>query len=164
MKAKYVLLCLLSTFLFPITLSAQQKVQVELTDGTPSHGEEGLQNVADGKYYTKWCYDSPQKLPYYVVLSAQEAFSLKQYGYVSGEDTNSYIDRNPLAWKVYGSNDKQNWTLLDEKKNDWTMDDQNEQEFLFKINPKDNYKHYKFEFIRMQGSTRIQLAEINLYQ
>lgn len=164
MKTKYILASLLAAVLFPIATSAQKKVQTTLADGTPSTGDEGIQNVTDGKYYTKWCYDSSQKLPYYVVLSAKEAFQMKQYGLVSGDDTNTYTDRNPLSWKLYGSNDKQNWTLLDEKKNDWTMDDQNEQEFLFKVAPKDSYKFYKFEFIRMQGSTRIQLAEINLYQ
>lgn len=164
MKSKHILVSLISAILFPISTSAQQKVQISLTDGTPSKGRESVQNVADGKYYTKWCYDSPKNLPYFVVLSANDAFQLTQYGFVSGEDTSSYIERNPLAWKLFGSNDKQNWTLLEEKKNDWTMDDQNEQEFLFKVTSKESYKHYKFEFIRMQGSTRIQLAEINLYQ
>lgn len=164
MRIKQLLFTLLFATQIPAITSAQQKIHCHLADGTKSKGREGLQNIADEKYFTKWCFDSPQQLPYFLVLSADESFLLTQYGFVSGEDTNSYPERNPLAWKLYGSHNMQDWILLDEKKNDWTMDDQNEQEFRFKVSSKDKFKHYKFEFTRMQGSTRIQLAEINLYQ
>ena len=44
------------------------------------------------------------------------------------------------------------------------MRDENEQEYTFKVKDAASFRFYKFEFLKMQKDTRIQLSEINLYK
>jgi len=140
---------------------AQNFVKVQFVEGLGS-GREGAQFVADGRKATKWCYDAPEKMPYYVVVEASEAFKLKEYVLVTGDDTYTYPERNPATWMVYGSNDKKDWKLLDERHSNFRMADLNEQEYYFPVKDASAFKFYKFLFMEMQDETRIQLSEIML--
>ena len=120
--------------------------------------------AADGHLYTKWCVDEPQVMPYTIVLDAGEQMAVSEYGLVTGDDTHTYPDRNPMTWRVSGSNDKQAWTPLDEQKNNRRMRDENEQEYRFKVSSPATFRYYRFEFIRMTSGTRLQLSEIKLYK
>ena len=141
-----------------------QTIKTTLVSGPGRDIGEGPAMVCDGRYDTKWCVDSPRQMPYTIVLDAGEETSFAEYGFVTGDDTQSYPDRNPVTWRVSGSNDKQNWTLLDDQKNNRSIGDENEQEYCFQPTFKGKYRYYRFEFIRMAGSTRIQLSEINLHK
>ena len=141
-----------------------QTIKTTFVSGPGRDRVEGPAMVADGRYDTKWCVDSPQQMPYTIVLDAGEETSFAEYGFVTGDDTQDYPDRNPVTWRVSGSNDKQNWTVLDDQKNNRSMGDENEQEYCFKPTFKGKYRYYRFEFIRMAGGTRIQLSEINLHK
>ena len=103
-------------------------------------------------------------MPYSIVLDAGSQISLCEYGLVTGDDTHSYSGRNPRNWKVYGSNDKNNWKMLTEVKNDRSMRDENEQEYRFRVKDAAAYRYYKFEFEKVWEDTRIQLSEIKLYK
>jgi hypothetical protein len=63
-----------------------------------------------------------------------------------------------------GSNDKQNWTVLDEQKSTRRLRDENEQEYRFKPKSTGSFRYYRFEFIQMTAGTRLQLSEIKLFK
>jgi hypothetical protein len=143
---------------------AQAPLKLTLVSGTGRSGQEGPAMICDGQVSTKWCIDSPRQMPYVVILDAGEAATVAEYGLVTGDDTSTYPDRNPVAWKMSGSNDKQTWTTLDDQKNNRMLPDEDQQEYRFKPASKGSYRYYRFEFFRMKGGTRIQLSEIYLYK
>ncbi len=144
-------------------LMAQKKIKVSYVAGTESGDKEDVSMVADGRCWTKWCMSDAKKLPYYVILDAQKTTDVVRYGLVTGEDTGTYPGRNPITWKVYGSNDQDKWTLLDNIKFDQRMGAENEKEYCYDIKEPKTFRYYKFEFVRMTSGTMIQLSEINLY-
>lgn len=151
-----------ATLLLSLPLSAQQFVKTSFVDGTLPDGKEGARMVTDGMKSTKWCIDDPIRLPYYVVLEAAEPVTLKEYTLATGNDTHSYPERNPSTWFVYGSNDKSQWKLLDERHSNFRMADLNAQEYFFTAQGKTPFRYFKFVFSEMQADTRLQLSEIGL--
>jgi hypothetical protein len=103
-------------------------------------------------------------MPYTVVLDTEQPTPITEYRLFTADDTHTYPDRNPVTWRMSGSNDKQNWTTLDEQKNNHRLRDENEQEYRFKPATKGSFRYYRFEFIRMTAGTRLQLSEIKLYK
>ena len=165
MKRLSSLLCLIfSLSQFFISPALAQTVKTTFVSGPGRDRGEGPAMVADGRYDTKWCIDEPRQMPYTIVLDAGEETTFAEYGFVTGDDTQQYPSRNPVTWRVSGSNDKQEWTTLDDRKNDRSMGDENFQEYRFQPTFKGKFRYYRFEFIRMAGGTRIQLSEINLYK
>ena len=138
-------------------------VKTTFVSGT-GNGKEGAAMVSDGFFYTKWCVDEPSQMPYSIVLDAGTQTAINEYGLVTGEDTHSYPGRNPRNWKVMGSNDKSNWKVISEVKNDRSMRDENEQEYRFRVKDAPAYRYYKFVFEQVWEDTRIQLSEIKLYK
>ena len=143
---------------------AQETIKTTLVSGTGNDEEEGAAMICDGDVSTKWCIDEPENMPYTIILDAGKATDCAEYGLVTGNDTQDYPDRNPVNWVLSGSNDKQNWTVMDKQLNDRTLRDENEQEYRFKPSRKGQFRYYKFEFTKMAGGTRIQLSEINLHK
>ena len=150
--------------LFACSGMSAQTIKTTFVSGTGPNDDEGPKMICDGNYDTKWCIDSRRQLPYIIVLDAGEETDIAEYGFVTGDDTSAYPDRNPVTWKVSGSNDKENWTLLDDQKNNNSIGDENEEEYCFKPTFKGKFRYYRFEFIRMAGGTRIQLGEIVLHK
>lgn len=144
--------------------TAQMPIKATFASGTGRDGKEGSAMVADGLLYTKWCVDAPGMMPYTVTLDAGEQTAISEYRFVTGDDTHSYPERNPVTWRVSGSNDQKTWTTLDEQKYNRRLRDENEQEYRFKPSKTGNYRYYRFEFIRMVNGTRIQLSEIKLFK
>jgi len=145
---------------------AQAPIKLTFVNGTGPSDDEGPAMICDSKLSTKWCIDSPRQLPYMIVLDAGEQTSIAEYGLVTGDDTNAYPERNPVTWTLSGSNDKQNWTIMDSQKNNRSLPSEGLQECRFKpigAGAKDKFRYFRFEFVKMAGSTRIQLSEINLY-
>ena len=142
----------------------QTPVKATFVSGTGRDGKEGAAMVADGRLFSKWCIDEPRQMPYSVILDAGEQTPISEYRFVTGDDTHTYPDRNPVSWKVSGSNDQKSWTTVDEQKNNPRLRDENEQEYRFKTATTGNYRYYRFEFLKMTDGTRLQLSEIKLYK
>ena len=142
----------------------QLPVKATFVGGTGASGKEGAAMVADGRLFSKWCIDEPRQMPYSVVLDAGEKIALSEYRFVTGDDTHSYPQRNPITWRVSGSNDQKSWTTLDEQKNNRRMRDENEQEYRFKPAASADFRYYRFEFLKMADGTRLQLSEIKIYR
>ena len=142
---------------------AQAPLKATLASGTGRHDGEGPQMICDGRTDTKWCIDRPGQMPYTIVLDAGSRQTVREYGLTTGDDTAMYPDRNPVAWRVSGSDDKETWTTLDSHTNDRSLPAENEQEYRFKPSKTGAFRYYCFEFLRMAGSSRIQLSEVSLY-
>lgn len=142
----------------------QMPIEVTFSGGTGREGKEGAAMVCDGHLFSKWCIDEPRQMPYSVVLDAGQQTPVSEYRFYTGDDTHSYPDRNPVTWRLSGSNDKQSWTVLDEQKNNRSLRDENEQEYRFKPAQTGQYRYYRFEFIKMTAGTRLQISEIKLYK
>ena len=158
------MLVLTGTMALTSSVLAQETIKTKLVSGTGSDIEEGPAMICDGDASTKWCVDEPSHMPYVIILDAGTPTDFAEYGFVTGNDTQDYPDRNPVTWRVSGSNDKQNWTTIDTQENDRTLRDENEQEYRFKPAKKGQFRYYRFEFLKMADGTRIQLSEINLHK
>ena len=158
------MMVLAGTLAMTTTVLAQETIKTTLVSGTGRDREEGPAMICDGDIDTKWCVDEPFRMPYTIILDAGTATDFAEYGFVTGNDTQDYPDRNPVTWVLSGSNDQQSWTVLDRQENDRTLRDENEQEYRFKPAKKGQYRYYKFEFQKMAGGTRIQLSEIYLHK
>jgi len=143
--------------------TVQTPVKTTFVSGSGT-GKEGAEMAVDSHLYTKWCIDAPRQMPYNIVLDTDQPTVISEYRLVTGDDTHTYPDRNPVTWRMSGSNDKQKWTTLDEQKNNRRLRDENEQEYRFKPEGKGSFRYYRFEFIRMTAGTRLQLSEIKLYK
>ncbi len=139
-------------------------VKVTFVDGTSAESKEGAPLVVDGHKWTKWCLDEPQKMPYQVTVDAGKQIALKGYALTTAEDTHTYPTRNPISWNIYGSNDCKEWQLVKQVKYNRDLRDENEQTYKFSIKDSKAWRYYKFEFTRMTEGTRMQLAEIGLYE
>ncbi|MBO4840126.1 MAG: discoidin domain-containing protein [Bacteroidaceae bacterium] len=158
------MLVLAGTMALTTTVLAQETIKTKFVSGTGSDEEEGPAMICDGDVSTKWCIDEPENMPYTIILDAGAPTDFAEYGFVTGNDTQDYPDRNPVTWRVSGSNDKQNWTTIDTQENDRTLRDENEQEYRFKPAKKGQFRYYRFEFLKMADGSRIQLSEINLHK
>ncbi len=143
-------------------MMAQTPVKATFVEGSDKGRRESADKVADGKKFTKWCLDAPQKMPYYVILSVDEPIALGEYILTTGDDTNEYPERNPCSWLVYGSNDQKDWKLVAEQHSCLRMGDLNEQDYYFTTKNQKPFRYFKFVFQEMQEGTRIQLSEIAL--
>ena len=142
----------------------QMPVKATFVSGSGRDSKEGAAMAADGWLFTKWCIDEPRQMPYSIILDAGEAAPVTEYRFVTGDDTHDYPDRNPVSWKMSGSNDQKSWTVLDEQKGNRLLRDENEQEYRFRPATSGNYRYYRFEFLKMAGGTRLQLSEIKLFK
>lgn len=142
---------------------AQSSIKTTLVSGPGRDRNEGASMVCDGQLNTKWCIDSPRQMPYIIILDAGQPRAIAEYGFATGDDTSTYPDRNPITWRVSGSNDQESWTILDNQKNNRVLPDEDQQEYRFKPTKKGDFRYYRFEFFKMKGGSRIQLSEICLY-
>ena len=80
----------------------------------------------------------------WAIMIASEPVAVQQYSIVTGGDTYNYPSRNPVSWKLEGSNDNQNWTLIDEQVKSYKLQAKNKEEFEFSVNGTETYKFFKF--------------------
>jgi len=90
-----------------------------------SYSNEGWDNAADNNVYTKYC--GPFSGNSYFLFDAGSEVDAFGYRIYTANDTQNSPDRNPCSWKLYGSNSQlydpsaPEWTLIDEKSDDWSM-------------------------------------------
>jgi hypothetical protein len=86
---------------------------------------EGPSNLIDGDTSTKWLdrnfnVDETQTTGHAViVIDAGESLSFDGYQWATANDE---LGRDPVSWKLYGSNDGETWTLIDEVTNEEVTD------------------------------------------
>ena len=115
-----------------------------IVTGGNGWGDSPLSALLDNDARTKFgCSGSGDA---WAIFIASEPVAVQQYSFVTGADTYNYPARNPRSWKLEGSNDNQNWTVIDEH-NDfdaYKIHSVNKEEFEFPVNGTETYKFFKF--------------------
>lgn len=86
-----------------------------------------------------------------------------RYAFVYTSVTNVPVNERPKRWKLFGSQDKTEWTVLDERtKDDWKSTDAY---IEFKVTTPDWYTFYKLEIYEKNGGTAtgLKLSSIDTF-
>jgi len=95
----------------------------------------------------------------WAIIIASEPTTVQQYSLVTGADTYNYPSRNPVSWKLEGSNDNQTWTLIDEKVQTYQLKSFNKFENVVEVGgTEEAYKYFKFSVTQIADG--FQLSEL----
>lgn len=139
----------------PVDITEEGEIMVNRENsGGPTAGEGSLKLV-DGDLDSKYLTDYVQ--PFWVNLEFEEGKVVSFYQLTSGNDAS---DRDPRDWQIQGSNDGENWEVLDERV-DQTFSGRNlTREFYFENNTA--YTHYRFNVVNNNGGGLFQMSELAL--
>ncbi len=119
--------------------SSNEVEELTIYDGTESNiAKENWSNAADNSVYTKYCNSAFDGYAYFL-FDAKSAVTPYGYRIYTANDTGTHPGRNPVSWRLYGSNIKlenpedEGWVLLDERENDYTMGAYNYEPYDFSL-------------------------------
>ena len=107
---------------------------------------DNYKNVFDGLTSTKWCFipSTTNWVAWQFNNGRREL--INKYAVSTANDVPA---RDPVHWKIYGSNDMETWILLDERiEVTWTSRLETQS---FVMNNYESYNAYKFEFLERAG-------------
>ena len=91
-----------------------------------------------------------------------QAYAVKSYSF-STHDDGSFHDRAPKSWKIEGSNDNANWTLIDERTDDDEIQNENYTTFEYiPANTTDKFRYIKLTLNAMKGTGWTQVGEFHV--
>ncbi len=144
-------------------------VYIELGDGAESvgisnpsnheaSGRESVEKSTDRKLNTKWCVEHKGRpVIWQITYAAPIGVPLKTYTLTSANDMPG---RDPMQWKLFGSNDGTEWTLLDEQHLEGPFKGRHTPR-TFSFDNTRVYRSYRFVF-QPTDKTHFQVAEISL--
>ena len=109
----------------------------------------------DNNAYT-FFQTSPEQC--YVVMQASEPVAVKQYSLMTGMDALYVYEYMLRSWKLEGSNDFSNWTVIDTQK-DYPMPLVDYTEVVIPVNDTRKFKYFKFTCTEGVYNT-VRLSEI----
>lgn len=123
-----------------------------VVDGRTSGGKQDYDALGDGNTNTKYCI-SIKNSPYVTFMASESNTVVSGYKIYTANDTATYSGRNPVSWKLYGSNVSASgaWTEIDAKTNDTSLKAENRTAYEFTVNNTAAYLFYKIEFTARQG-------------
>jgi len=136
------------------------KVKLDSIVGTPGFNNEGAENLFDNDPATKFCTN---QFPAEVTWELDGAYVVDAVIICTANDNAQYMGRNPDPWKLYGSNDGSNYTLIHEGSAS-DLEDVNFTYFLININNDTAYSHYKLEIPAAEAADVMQISEFILVQ
>ena len=149
---------------FTKTVKVQTATRTDI-NGVGYVALEGGAGYSDGETWTKLC-DGNADTKYcgvmgnaWVTILASEPVALSTYSIVTGADSNKYPERNPESWTISGSNDNQNWTVIDEQTNTY-LEALDSYEHKFTVNDATKYRYFKFKSTRSVNADCTQISEI----
>lgn len=124
----------------------------------PFNESEGAAAAADGNPGTKWCVEPKGKAVVWQI-ELPEAEAISSYAFTSGNDV---PERDPQQWRLEGSAEGENWTLLHEMKDQKPFAGRGEtKRFTLPLGGnRAPLKHYRLTFPPNPGVSHFQLAEI----
>ncbi|MGM9637220.1 MAG: hypothetical protein ACI3YK_04460 [Eubacteriales bacterium] len=124
---------------------------------------EGAPNLFDGYESSKYCLGAKDEVE--VVWSMTRQVPLSAYALVTGNDTETYPDRNPISWELYGSADgtEDSWTLIDKVENTDRMPAANYAYVGFILDETVTYPYFRIVLNTAADCDYLQLSEIRLY-
>jgi len=127
--------------------------------GTVSRENSGGPNAVEASKYafdgnpeTKFLIGSMGTV--WLQFELNEAAAANAYTITSAND---FDERDPIDWTLSGSNDGENWTLLDSKAGE--IFEQRFQVRVFRISNKVAYKYYRLNIIRAKSGGTMQMAD-----
>ena len=96
--------------------------------GDGANAGESWGNICDNDASTKFYGDRQNG---WFMIQADKPVAVKQYSIVTGGDSYQYRNRNPRGWTLEGSNDKENWTMIDKVSDYDLIENINSTEFTF---------------------------------
>ena len=126
-------------------------------EGGAGYSGQSWDKLCDSRTDTKYCGEWGNA---WVTIQAAEPVAMSTYTIVTGGDTGSFPERNPLSWKISGSNDNVNWTVLDTKNEAYgDMKALDAEEITFTVNDETKYRYFKYESVSSLSNC-IQISEI----
>lgn len=159
-------------FLFKIDWMSDSEITSMMvpTAGTNIPGyPESYINLFDNNTNTKWYVQAAQKQNgvWFVEFNGQHASKWTGYKLYTGGDTNTYPQRNPVAWKLYGKTyEGDEWKLLDERDTEKNSADalpnSNGAEKSYTFNNSKLLQYFRLEISKSKGNNDMQLSRIQL--
>lgn len=112
-----------------------------------------INRIVDGIDST--CFSTPRN-SISLLWNPNRALLVSYYSITSGNDRQT----DPKLWKLSGSNDTINWTLLDSRDEQMFQNSFEKKEYY--INNKTNFKYYKLDIENNNGATNTSFAELTL--
>ena len=143
--------------------AAVKYTQYSDIDGTAGNKNEGVENLMDGDHTTKWCV-SGAKFPISMTFKTPLPVVPLGYSFSTASDAKKYPGRNPVSWKIEGSNDGVNWTAITQESGNNTLGAENEKTYAFTLTNKnmEAYSNYRFTVNSIKSGTTFQLSDIQL--
>ncbi len=152
-------------------LPAAKKITVAERGELFSNSYETVANLQDGKSdkylgYFNQSYDTTADIqlsaenPLSIVFEMDDTYLLEAYSFTTANDRG---DRDATDWKIYGSDNGENWVLLGEVA-DFTMTEERYATQLFDLDGDVGYGYFRFDFLGTRGiANGFQMAEITFY-
>ncbi len=138
-------------------LTAQAGVK-KVSTQIDGFGGEGVENLFDEEAETKYCFPCYGECE--ITFELKKAVSPTHYAMMTANDTKGHASRNPEKWKIYGSEDGKNWTLLaDVSKGRSKLKTANFTWHVFALDATGSYQYYK---IWIQNDDIVQFSEFAL--
>lgn len=122
------------------------------------NGNEGVENLFDGDTSTKLFTNTAT--PCSIAWTMKESTSLYSYTLTTANDNATFKNRSMKSWVLYGSNDGNNWDVID-RVNDSGIMDVNYADYTYIVDNVGSYKHFKLTVTEGYGNS-FQLSEISL--
>lgn len=107
--------------------------------------------IVDGNVYTKFITNHTK---FYILWEGSRNVVLNFYSLTSANDS---PEKDPKSWSLYGSDNKENWTLLDSRKDQTFTERIRKNEY--QVDNVVSYKYYKLEIENNNGGESTQIAE-----
>lgn len=139
----------------PIDITDEASITVNRENGGGPSGNEGSLKLIDGDLNSK--YLAGYSKPFWMNLEFEEEKIISFYQLTSGNDA---PDRDPRDWQILGSNDGENWEILDERLNQEFNGRNLTREFYFDNDT--GYKYYRLDVLNNNGGGLFQMSEWRL--
>ncbi|WP_245799350.1 GH92 family glycosyl hydrolase [Virgibacillus siamensis] len=130
------------------------KLVDEITVSAENPPSEIASKLIDGDNQTKWLAFEPTA---WIEMKLSEPETVIKYAFTSGNDAPG---RDPKNWTVYGSNNGEDWSKLDERSGENFTE--RYQRKIYEFENDTAYKYYRIKINANAGDDLTQLAEINL--
>jgi len=141
----------------PVDLSLQSTLTVSEENADGAQGAEGSLKLIDRDPSTK--YLASFSSDFWLQQSLETVRTVSQYTLTSGNDS---PDRDPMNWELLGSQDGENWDVVDTRSGEMFAERNLTQTYL--VENTMAYSHYRLLISANNGSDGFQLSEWRIYE
>ena len=130
-----------------------------------ANAQENSSCLFDHNPDTKWCNTNVEQACEGIFFHTKEPVKAIQYSLTMAKDHESYPNRVPGAWTLYGSKDNASWTAIDKGDagdQNTLLRAKNGEKVTFSIMHRGKYQYYKLVF-DTPGAEGVQFADFELY-